>query len=107
MFVIVTYIPSDYVLTVVEKMANAGAGEIGNYRACSFQQAGLGSFEPKAGAQPFIGEVGLLETVEEVRVEMVCAADKVKSVLATLIEHHPYETPAYHVLSALTLEDFN
>lgn len=106
MFVIVTYIPAGYVLSVVQKMAEAGAGEIGNYRACSFQSLGKGSFEPEKGAQPFIGEIGVLETVDEVRVEMVCEQASIKAALESLIEHHPYETPAYHVLAVKTLSDF-
>lgn len=106
MLVIVVYVPNDHVLNVVRTMAENGAGEIGDYRACSFQIQGQGQFEPKAGAQPFIGEVGRFEIVEEVRLEMVCEEASIKHVLTNMIEAHPYEEVAYHVLEAKTLADF-
>jgi hypothetical protein len=107
MFVIVVYIPTDSVSNVISAMASEGAGHIGNYRACSFQLEGKGCFEPMPGAQPHIGKVGLLEEVAEVRVEMVCEESHIREAIVALIKHHPYETPAYHVLEAKTLRDFS
>jgi hypothetical protein len=107
MFVIVVYIPTDFVSQVISAMASEGAGHIGNYRACSFQIEGRGYFEPMQGARPHIGEIGVLEEVAEVRVEMVCDESQIKAALLALIKHHPYETPAYHVLEAKTLADFS
>ena len=106
MLIIVVYVPADHVLTVVKALVDSGAGEVGAYRACSFQSLGLGQFEPIKGAQPFIGEVGQLQTVEEVRLEMVCESSKIKRSLQAMLVAHPYEVPAYHVLQALTLDDF-
>ncbi len=106
MLIIVVYVPVDHVLSVVEALANAGAGEIGCYRACSFQSVGQGQFQPMKGAEPFIGQVGVLESVEEVRLEMVCSEAAIRHALMAMIAAHPYEVPAYHVLNALTLDDF-
>ena len=106
MYVIVLYVPRDCVLNVVRALTDAGAGEIGRYRACAYHQSAHGQFQPMAGAQPFIGEVGQLTTVEEVRVEMVCNRKWVRPALEAMIAAHPYEQPAYHVLEAKTLADF-
>ncbi|EAR09095.1 hypothetical protein [Reinekea blandensis] len=106
MNVIVAYVPSEYVDAVVEAMAQAGAGQIGNYRACAFKVPGQGQFQPMDGADPFVGSVGELEKVSEVRVEMVCANKQTRATLEALIAAHPYEEPAYHVLKARTLADF-
>lgn len=106
MNVIVAYVPTDYVDAVIEAMAQAGAGHIGDYRACAFKMKGQGQFQPMAGADPFIGSVGELEKVEEVRVEMVCEPPVTRAALLALISAHPYEEPAYHVLPAKTLADF-
>lgn len=106
MFAIVAYVPVDFVTSVVDAMSAAGAGEIGEYRACAFVSNGMGQFEPKAGANPFIGQRGKLEKVEEARVEMVCESGRVKAALKALIEAHPYETPAYHAYEVKTLNDF-
>jgi hypothetical protein len=107
MFAIVAYVPVDFVDSVVDAMSEAGAGDIGEYRACAFVCRGTGQFEPKQGANPFIGQTGRLEKVDEARVEMVCEPGRVRAALSALIEAHPYETPAYHAYEVKTLDDFN
>ena len=106
MYVIVVYVPDEYVTHLIAVMASAGAGQIGNYRACAFSNIGTGQFEPVEGSNPFIGEVSNLEVVEERRIEMVCIEDNVRPVLVAMLKAHPYEVPAYHVLSVKTLDDF-
>jgi len=106
MLVIVVYVPTSHVEEVIRVLVNAGAGQIGKYRAVAYKQVGLGQFEPMNGAVPYIGEVGVLERVEEVRVEMVCSAEYIRDALKAMINAHPYEEVAYHVLEAKTLDDF-
>ncbi len=86
-------------------LADAGAGRIGAYRACSFSAPGQGRFEPDATANPFIGERGRPETVPEERLEAVCERRFARAAVAAMLEAHPYEEPAYHVYPALVLED--
>ncbi|MGX9416528.1 NGG1p interacting factor NIF3 [Vibrio sp. RC27] len=105
MLVIAVYVPEDHVNVVIDAMATAGAGEIGDYRRCAFTIKGEGTFQPKAGATPFIGTVGEVEVVSERKIEMVCLRDKAKLAIQAMIQAHPYETPAYHILEAKTLED--
>ncbi|RYY11959.1 MAG: Nif3-like dinuclear metal center hexameric protein, partial [Cytophagaceae bacterium] len=40
---------------VLQALHAAGAGQVGNYRECSFQTPGLGTFTPGAGTRPAIG----------------------------------------------------
>ena len=47
------------------------------------------------GANPTLGSVGELETVQEMRIEMVCPADVVEEVRRALVSAHTYEEPAY------------
>ena len=49
------------------------------------------------GSQPFIGQVGQVEVVEEWKVELVVADELIAAVVAALKLSHPYETPAYEV----------
>src|SRR5260364_89795 len=69
---IVVYVPASHLEPVKQTMFEAGAGRIGDYDRCAWQIAGLGQFRPLAGSQPFLGTQGQIETVEEVRVEVVC-----------------------------------
>ena len=52
----------------------------------------------RAGANPAIGEVGRLEVVDEVRVEVVLARPRRTAVVAAMLAAHPYEEPAYDVV---------
>lgn len=103
MYKLCVYIPETHVETVKAALFAAGAGRIGAYEACCWQVLGQGQFRPLAGSQPFLGSHGVLETVAEYRVEMVCAADCLPAVLAALRAAHPYETPAFDVTALVNV----
>ncbi|MDD4287703.1 MAG: hypothetical protein PHO20_06200 [Candidatus Peribacteraceae bacterium] len=85
-------------------MAKAGAGRIGNYDSCSFSGKGTGRFRPLKDAKPAIGSVGTLTEVEEERIETVVKEEDLKNVLEAILNVHPYEEPAIHVLR---MEDYH
>jgi hypothetical protein len=89
--------PEDAVDSVMRAAAEAGAGHIGNYSHCSFQILGTGTFLPCEGAQPAIGNVGTLERVPEVRLEMIVQQRELQGVIAAILDAHPYEEVAYDV----------
>lgn len=94
----ITFVPHDDTQTVIDALAAAGAGSIGNYDRCAFTSPGLGTFRPLGGAQPHIGEQGVIEEVDETRVEMVLRRERRSAVVAALHASHPYETPAYDLI---------
>ena len=96
-FKIVVYVPLAHVNAVREAMGKAGGGKIGKYSFCSFSTRGIGRFKPEAGAQPMIGEVGKMESVEKERIEMTCNAVVVKEVVAAMKRVHPYDEVVYDV----------
>lgn len=98
---IVIYVPVTHADAIRKALANAGAGHIGNYDACSFSAKGIGRFRPLKGAQPFIGEQGKIEEVEEEKIETICPLEKLEDVLKAVKEAHPYEEPAIDVLPLL------
>lgn len=98
MYLIGFYVPESHLESVKEAVFAAGAGRVGLYEACSWQVKGQGQFRPLAGSQPFLGQQGVLEQVDEYRVEVVCEADCLAAAVAALKQAHPYETPAYHVI---------
>lgn len=101
---VVTFVPPEHADAVVDALAAAGAGAIGDYDSCAFRSEGTGQFRPREGADPFIGTVGELETTPEVRVEMILPRGRRADVLAALRSAHPYEEPAYD-LTELARED--
>ncbi|MDP4001499.1 MAG: hypothetical protein Q8P69_00420 [bacterium] len=98
------FVPESHTNIVRNAMAEAGAGEIGNYTFCSFSIKGLGRFRPMEGANPAIGEVGKLEEVEEERIEVVCEREKLAGIIKAIKTVHPYEEVALDVYS---LEDLS
>jgi dinuclear metal center YbgI/SA1388 family protein len=98
---IVTFVPSTHVETVRNALATAGAGIIGGYKVCSFSTAGAGTFLGGEGTKPAVGEAGRLESVPEVRLEMVCSKAALPLAVQTLRRFHPYETPAFEVYELL------
>ena len=96
------YVPQSHLEQVKEALFTAGAGRIGDYDRCCWQVLGQGQFRPQAGSNPFIGAPGELERVAEYRVELVCAPDCVRSVVAALQRAHPYEEPAWDLVQLIT-----
>lgn len=78
-----------------------GAGVIGNYRECSFELDGKGTFFGNDSAAPRVGERGTLERVDEVRLELRCPTSAAKHVARVIAEHHPYEEPAWDLYPLL------
>ncbi|MDQ6650951.1 MAG: Nif3-like dinuclear metal center hexameric protein [Actinomycetota bacterium] len=95
---LVTFVPTAGAEAVVDALAAAGAGAIGNYDRCAFTSTGTGTFRPGPGAQPTVGERGRVNRVEESRIEMVLPRHRRGQVVAALRAAHPYEEPAYDVV---------
>lgn len=103
MYKLCFFVPPSHVDVVKSAVFAAGGGRIGDYDHCAWQVLGLGQFRPLDGSQPFIGEAGQVEQVEEWKVELVVADELIRGVVDALKQSHPYETPAYEVWR---LEDF-
>ena len=103
MYKICVFTPEDAAEQVKQAMFEAGAGKIGDYDSCCWQVLGQGQFRPLEGSSPFIGQQGRIETVAELRIEMVCADQFIQQAIAAMKSSHPYEDPAYDVWK---LEDF-
>jgi dinuclear metal center YbgI/SA1388 family protein len=94
---LVVFVPEEHHSAVLQAMATAGAGWIGNYSHCTFNLFGEGTFLPRGGTQPFIGEPGKLEKVKEIRLETVMRASMQAKVVQAMLSAHPYEEVAYDI----------
>jgi dinuclear metal center YbgI/SA1388 family protein len=96
---LVAFVPKDSVDAVRTALSDAGAGIIDDYELCSFMLDGIGTFRGGDATNPTIGTRGTFETVEEVRLEMVCPMPRLPDVVAALRATHPYEEPAFDIYS--------
>ncbi|WP_445672628.1 NGG1p interacting factor NIF3 [Pseudomonas inefficax] len=97
MYKLAFFVPASHVEVVKAAVFAAGGGRIGDYDHCAWQTLGQGQFRPLDGSQPYLGQTGQVEVVEEWKVELVVADELVAQVVAALKQSHPYETPAFEV----------
>jgi dinuclear metal center YbgI/SA1388 family protein len=94
---LVVFVPEENVDAVAKALAEVGAGEIGDYTECTFRTRGTGTFRGGDETNPYLGEKGRLEEVEEVRIETVVPAHAVDRAVEAATAAHPYEEMALDV----------
>lgn len=97
MYKLCYFVPESHLEKTKNALFEVGAGRIGDYDSCAWQCRGQGQFRPLAGSDPFLGNQGELEIVEEYKVELVCEDAVISDTLEALKQAHPYEEPAYEV----------
>ena len=95
---LVVFCPLTHSEQVRNAMFEVGAGAIGDYKECSFNSFGEGTFKPLRNASPFVGTKNELHTEKEVRIEVVVQSHLLGKVLSVMLDAHPYEEVAYDVL---------
>jgi dinuclear metal center YbgI/SA1388 family protein len=92
---LVTFLPPEATAKVLDAVASAGGGIIGEYTHSSFRVGGTGTFVPSEKANPTVGERGELNEIEEDRLEIVVPRDRLAAAVEALVDAHPYEEVAY------------
>jgi dinuclear metal center YbgI/SA1388 family protein len=96
-FKLVTFVPDEFKEKLSDSLFAAGAGKIGEYSNCSFQSEGYGTFLGSEKSNPRIGRKENFEIVNETRLEVIVDSWNLNNVIQTLLNVHPYETPAYDI----------
>jgi len=94
---LVSFVPLENTQKVLDALYAAGAGQIGEYKNCSFQVEGTGTFTPTGAAKPHIGRMNEPEKVAENRIEVIFDAYLENQILKALKTSHPYEEVAYYL----------
>jgi len=95
LYKLVVFVPAGYEEKVKEALASNGAGWLGNYSHCFFQNSGIGNFKPLEGSNPFLGSMGKIEEAQEYRLETIVPEKHLKQALQAMLKCHPYEEVAY------------
>jgi dinuclear metal center YbgI/SA1388 family protein len=96
-FKLAVFVPASHVSKVAEAIHQSGGGIIGEYSNCSFRTTGTGTFKGSDESNPSIGNKGVLESVEEVKLEVLVDKWRLNKVTNSLKKAHPYEEVAYDV----------
>ncbi|MBN8825329.1 MULTISPECIES: Nif3-like dinuclear metal center hexameric protein [unclassified Spirosoma] len=94
---LVTFVPPTDTQRVLDALYAAGAGQIGEYKNCSFRTEGTGTYQPGERATPTIGEIGKYHEETEHRIEVIIPTHQQGQVLNALRQVHPYEEVAYYL----------
>ena len=94
---LVVFVPVSHSKKVSQALFSSGAGNIGNYKNCIFTSFGEGSFFPISGSKPFKGEKGMLEKVNEEKLEVILPDYLLSDIIQSMNSAHPYEEVAYDV----------
>jgi dinuclear metal center YbgI/SA1388 family protein len=97
LYKLAVFVPADSREEVTDAMFAAGAGKIDHYSSCSFSVFGTGTFCPSSEAVPYYGSVGELNELDEFKLEVRVEAAQLGSVINSLMDVHPYETPAFDI----------
>jgi len=98
---LVVFVPPGDVDRVLDAVAAAGAGTIGDYDRCSFQVPGTGTFLPRQGTDPHVGDVGTDNVVDEIRLEVELPSTRTGDVVRALRDAHPYEEVAFDLYQVI------
>ena len=102
---LVVFVPRTHMEVVRKAITEAGAGHLGNYSHCTFSTTGTGSFLPLDAAQPYIGSHGIVEYVEEARIETIMPEKISRRVIRAMLKIHPYEEVAYDLYQLINSGD--
>jgi len=95
------YVPQESCKGVEEAIYAQGAGHIGRYSGCGYKASGKGTFTPLEGSNPTLGQIGISEEVDEVKLETIVMKKDLNRVLKAMIAAHPYEEVAYDLIALM------
>lgn len=95
------FIPEGYVVEFANRLNEEGLLKDGNYDYVFATSKVKGHFRPIEGATPFIGEIGRVCEVEEIKIEFRIKdiyLDKLKDIISVV---HPYEEPVVNIIELI------
>ena len=98
---LVVYVPENYTEAILESLHKAGAGNLENYKECSFLLEGTGRFMGIDKSNPHIGKPSEKISLKEIQINVVFESHLYHDIQKALREAHPYETIAYEVYSLI------
>lgn len=96
---LIVYVPVENSRDMRQALGDAGVGIQGNYHHTSYSMVGTGRFTPTQKAHPTIGKADENEGVQEARIEVIFPALIKDQVLEAMYAVHPYEEPAFDIIS--------
>lgn len=95
------YIPEEYVVELANELNENGILLEGNYDYSFSTMSSIGHWRPLEGADPFDGEIGVVSSKEEIKMEFRIRAEDKEEVRRIVDRVHPYETQVMNFIPLL------
>lgn len=92
-----TFVPVEEANLLRDVLFNVGAGSIGNYKNCSFNINGIGTYNGNEMSNPSKGKKGETHFENETQISVTYPKHIEPKVLETLFKNHSYEEVAYEI----------
>ncbi|MDR1578091.1 MAG: Nif3-like dinuclear metal center hexameric protein [Deltaproteobacteria bacterium] len=89
------FAPAEGLDSIKQALFQVGVGRQGNYVETAYALKGVGQFRPEPGSQPYVGDIGELTKVDEIRLETILPKSLIPAATLALRSTHPYEEPAF------------
>lgn len=95
------YVPENDVKKIVKELNKENLIGDGAYDYVYTNTKVKGHFRALKGANPYIGEVGKIEEVDEIKLEFRVREEEIKKTLKIVKDNHPYEVPVINIIKLL------
>ena len=95
------FIPCSHFEVLQEALRSVGAGSFGKYDSALSYSPVKGCWRPLEGANPYLGEIGVLQYADEYKVEVCAPLENLAKTVEAIKKVHPYETPVINVIQLL------
>lgn len=92
------FVPEEYVVDIVNGLNGNSILKEGHYDYVFATSKVTGHFRPIEGANPFIGEIGVVQECEEIKMEFNIRAEDLREVRKIIESKHPYDEPVINFI---------
>ncbi|WP_420836566.1 hypothetical protein [Anaerosphaera multitolerans] len=96
------FIPEEYVVKLANALNENSILKYGNYDYVFTTSKVVGNFRPIEGANPNIGEIGVVSEVDEVKMEFRIVEEDLEEVKKIVELIHPYEEPVVNIIKLVS-----
>lgn len=99
------YMPDSHIDELRNSLNQIGALTIDDiYDNCITTSKVISYWRPLEGANPYLGEIGILAKEEELKIEFCCKRDMMEKVVEVIKSVHPYEKPVIIIIPIIRME---
>jgi Uncharacterized protein conserved in bacteria len=106
LFSVSVNIPDEFADTLMSSLNEIITPVYPNYDMAFTILKVVGTWRPLEGSDPYDGDIGVITTAKETRIEFPVAENDLRKVIRRIVDIHPYEEPAILITPILDWKQF-